>query len=150
MKAFHFRLDQALRWRATQLDIEKSRVAAVAKRLADIRLALETLRSNLSNSTSQLGPVSDGSSLEILSAYTEKTRRQITELDKSLMPAQQALAAQTQLMIEANRKLHLIEKLKHTAQTAWNEEFTRELEAFAGENFLGRLQSKKRARSSGG
>jgi hypothetical protein len=150
VKAFSFRLDQALRWRATQLDIEKARVATAAKRLADIRNVLAKLQSDIRNSTSQLGPVCDGSALGILAAYTEKNRRQIGELEKGMKRAEQDLATQTQLMLEANRKLHLLENLKRSAQTQWNNEFTRELEAFAGETFLGRLQSKKRARSSVG
>jgi hypothetical protein len=150
MKAFRFRLDQALRWRAAQLDLEKARVAASAKRLAEIRSALAALRANLAGSACQIGPVSSGSALEILGAYTEKTRRQIGELETGAKRAEQDLAAQTRLMLEANRKLHLIESLRDTAQMRWNGEFTRELEAFAGEAFLGRLQSKKRARSSGG
>jgi hypothetical protein len=150
MKAFHFRLDQALRWRATQLDLEKSRVAVAAQRLADLRNALAKFRADLSNSASQVGPVSNGSTLELLSAYTEKTRRQIGELEKGAKRTEQDLTVQTQLMLAANRKLHLIENLKQAAQTHWRDEFARELEAFAGDTFLGRLQSKKRARSSGG
>jgi hypothetical protein len=142
MKAFHFRLDQALRWRATQLDLEKSRTAAAAKRLADIRNLLAKLQTDLSKASSQLGPVSDGSALEILSAYTEKTRRQIAELEKGARRAEHDLAAQTQLMLAANRKLNLIENLKQTAQTHWHDEFARELEAFAGETFLGRHRAK--------
>ena len=150
MKAFHFRLEQALHWRAAQLDLEKSRTAALAKRLSDIRNTRETLRQDLNNSTKQLGPVSDGAALELLGGYTEKTRRQIAELDKFAQKAEQDLATQTRVMLEANRKHHLIENLKGKALTQWNAEFSRELEAFAGETFLGRLQSNKRACSSSG
>ena len=139
-----------MRWRTTQLDLEKARVAAAAKRLSDIRGVLGNLRTNLSNSTTQIGPISSGSALELLSAYAERTRRQIAELEKGAVRAEQDLAAQTRLMLDASRKLHLIESLKETAQTEWDGEFNRELETFAGEAFLGRLQSKKRARSSGG
>ena len=150
MKAFSFRLDPALRWRATQLDLEKAAVAAAAKRLSDIRAVLVSLRAGLDDSTRQIGPVSTGSALEILSAYTGKIRRQIAECETGAKRAEQDLAARTLLMLDANRKLHLIESLKKSAQTEWRGEFNRELEAFAGEAFLGRLQSKKRARSSGG
>ena len=150
MRAFRFRLEQALHWRAAQLDLEKSRTAAFAKRLADIRTTRETLRKDLDNSTKQLGPISDGAALELLGGYTEKTRRQIAELDKLAQKAEQDLAAQTRVMLEANRKHLLIENLKDGALTQWNADFSRELEAFAGESFLGRLQSKKRARSSSG
>ncbi len=150
MKAFRFRLDSALRWRAAQNDLEKSRVAVAAKRVADIRGALEARQTGLRESVQQLGPVTDGSTLEILHAYRARTQRQIVELEKAAQKAQQDLAAQMKVMLEANRKLRLVENLKETAKTEWQAEFGRELEAFAGESFLGRLQSIKRARSSGG
>ncbi len=149
MKAFQFRLDQALRWRATQLDLEKSRTAAAAKRVADIRRTQETLRSDLEKSTRQLGPATDGGALALLDAWTGKTRRQIGELEKFAKKAEIDLARQTQIMLEANRKHHLIEDLKATAKAQWTADFGRELEAFAGESFLGRLQSKKRGEKAG-
>lgn len=150
MKAFSFRLDHALRWRATQLDLEKSRTAAAAKRLADIRQTQETLRSDLVRSTGQLGPVSDGSSLELLDAWKAKARRRIAELEKFAQRAQADLARQTQLMLEANRRHKLIENLKADAKAQWSADFGRELEAFAGESFLGRLQSKKKTTTDAG
>ncbi len=150
MKAFRFRLDSALRWRGAQNDIEKARVAVIAKRLADLRRALETRHKDLREASGQLGPVSDGSALAILNEYSLRTRRQIVELEKVVAKAEVELAAQTKVMLEANRKLRLVENLKENAKTEWQQEFGRELEAFAGETFLGRLQSVKRARSSSG
>jgi hypothetical protein len=150
VKSFDFRLDRTLRWRATQLDLEKSRTGILAKRIADLRTTQRTLNADLDNSTRQLGSGSDGTTLELLNAWTVKTRRQIADLGRFALKAEQDLARQTQVLLEASRKLRLLENLKQTAQTQWNNEFSRELEAFAGETFLNRLQSKKRARSSGG
>lgn len=150
MKAFRFRLDSALRWRATQNDLEKSRVAVAAKRVLDLRTAIETRHIDLQNGALQLTPVSSGSALEHWSAFTGKIRRELGELGKALKRAEEALAVQTQALLEANRKLRLVENLKESAHIEWSEEFNRELEAFAAETFLGRLQSKKRARSSSG
>ena len=156
MKAFHFRLESALRWRATQNDLEKSRVAAAAKRVHDIRAAIEARRNSLKDGALQLVPVASGAALELWSAYTGKTQREIGELQKAAKKAEEALAIQTKTMLEANRKLRLVENLKNTARAEWQEEFNHELEAFAAETFLGRqaslhrLQSKKRARSSSG
>jgi hypothetical protein len=150
MKAFQFRLEQALRWRATQLHLEKSRTAAAAKLLADIRTARESLRTSLNDSTGQLGPASDGAAHSLLNAWTGRTNRQIADLEKLAKKAEMDLARQTQVMLETNRGHRLVDNLKQHAQTQWNADFARELEAFAGETFLGRLQSEKRARSSGG
>jgi hypothetical protein len=47
-------------------------------------------------------------------------------------------------LIEANRGVRLLEKLRHSEQDRWRLAFGRELEAFAGEAFLHRLQSRKR------
>ncbi len=156
MKAFHFRLESALRWRATQNDLEKSRVAAAAKRVRDLHGAIEARRNSLKDGALQLTPVASGAALELWSAYTAKTQREIGELQKAAKNAEEALALQTKAMLEANRKLRLVENLKDTARGEWQGEFNRELEAFAAETFLGRqasllkLQSKKRARSSSG
>lgn len=150
MKTFHFRLEQALRWRAAQCEVEKAKVALEAKRLRDIRSDIEASRANLRNAPGQLGPSTSGATLELLAAYTDQTRRRIERGEQAAKKAEQDLAGKTQALIEANRRLKLIENLKQTARTEWNEEFNRELESFAGDTFLGRLQSRKRARSSGG
>ncbi len=150
MKAFRFRLDQALRWRVAQRDAEKMKVAVAAKKISDIRAERELRNAELRNASGQLGPVTDGSVLELLNAFTGKTLRRIEELRKHEVQAQQELAVQTQAMLEANRKVRLIENLHETGRAEWQHEFDRELEAFASDSFLGRLQSRKRARSSSG
>jgi hypothetical protein len=46
-------------------------------------------------------------------------------------------------LIEANRGVRLLEKLRDTQQIRWRRAFDRETETFAGEAFLHRLQSRK-------
>ena len=82
MKAFQFRLESALRWRATQNDLEKSRVAAAAKRVHDLQGAIEARRNSLKEGALQLVPVASGEALGLWSAYTGKTQREIGELRK--------------------------------------------------------------------
>ena len=151
MKAFHFRLDQALRWRATQVDIEKSRAAAAAAQLVAVRLELEARRNELKSGARSLMGTSTGSALAGFAAWRERTMLRIESLEKTEQDAERAVAAQMQLLVEANRRCRLLENLRHTEHAQWQKEFGRELEAFASEAFLGRLQSKSgRARSSGG
>ena len=148
MKAFRFRLDQALRWRATQVDLEKSRVAAAAQRLASLQAQAEAGRRELREIPPQL---TTGSELQSRAVWRDRLRRQILDLEKRAKEAEQALAAQMKLLVEADRDRLLLENLRETEQARWQSAFNRELEAFAGEAFLGRLQSKSgRARSSGG
>jgi capsule polysaccharide export protein KpsE/RkpR len=148
VKAFRFRLDQALRWRATQVDLEKSRAAVAATRLANLRARAEASRRELKESPPQL---TTGSELQSLAIRRDRMRRQILDIEKQAKEAEQALAERMKLLVEANRKHLLLENLRQTEQARWQSAFTRELEAFAGEAFLGRLQSKSgRARSSGG
>ena len=151
MKAFRFRLDQAKRWRATQVDLEKSRVALAAQRLAVLRSEAEARRKKLKESAQYVVKGMTGSELESLAVWRDRMRRQIVDIEKQADAFQQALAAQMKLLVEANRKHLLLENLEQTEQARWQSAFTRELEAFASEAFLGRLQSKSgRARSSGG
>ena len=77
-------------------------------------------------------------------AYTEHTVRRIKELETQGQKAEQSLAAQMSLLTEANRKVQLLENLRHSEISHWNAEFNRELEAFAAETYLFRLQSRNR------
>jgi len=145
MKAFQFRLDQALRWRATQLDLEKSRVSLAAQRLQELRAEIEARRAELSDGAGQLSVSGGtGSSLVLWAGFAERARRQIKDLESRATQAEQALSAQLQVVTEANRKVQLLENLKQSEQNKWQAEFNRELEAFAGESYLFRLQSRKR------
>jgi capsule polysaccharide export protein KpsE/RkpR len=145
MRAFHFRLDQALRWRAAQLDLEKSRVSLAAKLLQDLRSEIETRRRDLADGAGQLSAHGGtGSSLALWAGFTDRSRRQTNELEKRAVQAAQALSAQMQLLVEANRKARLLENLKQDERSQWHAEFNRELESFAGESYLFRLQSRNR------
>ena len=92
-----------------------------------------------------------GDALVLWAAFAARSHRRIQALEADAAEAEKALLLQMALMVEANRKLRLLENLKQNAQLQWTAEFNRELESFAGESYLFRLQSKdRRARSSGG
>jgi hypothetical protein len=151
VKAFRFRLEQALRWRATQVDLEKSQVALAANRLAAIRADVESRRKELNDGALKMAAGVTGSALACWAPWADRTRRQIVEFEKKTREAECVLAARMRLLVEANQKKQVLENLEATERDRWQGELGRELEAFASEAFLGRLQSKSgRARSSGG
>ncbi len=76
--------------------------------------------------------------------YAVRAKARIRDLEARTREAEGALAVEMKRLIEANRGVRLLEKLRHTEQDRWRLAFGRELEAFAGEAFLHRLQSRKR------
>ena len=151
MKAFQFRLEQALRWRATQADLAKAKVAAAAGQLTGLQRQLESRQIQLSGDARDLTTRAAGLSLEAWPAYLKKTRREMTLIEKEMREAERKLGEQLRALVEANRKVRLLENLKQSERTHWNAELDRELDQFSGEAFLVRYNRESiRARSSGG
>jgi hypothetical protein len=149
MKAFEFRLEQARRWREAAVGSHKAHVAAAAERTAESSSLLDSRRAELAEGAMQVTRAPDGHTLACWAAFADRSRGQISDLQNKALAAQQALAAEMRRMIEANRKLRLVENLRKTGYEEWRRDFDRELSAFADEAFLSRsalakLQSKKR------
>src|ERR1700743_3128322 len=63
MKAFTFRLEQALRWRETQVEVQKSRVASASGRLAQTVALLEARKADLSSAAAAIDHEPTGAGL---------------------------------------------------------------------------------------
>lgn len=152
MKAFHFHLDQALRWRATQVQLEKTRLSVAAGQLRQIREEIATREREVSAGSMQLSAAPQtGEALTHWASFMDRSRRQLTDLNSRAAQAEKALATQAQCLLEANRRMRLLDNLKQRQLSGWRADLNRELEAFAAESHLVRLQlNNGRARSSGG
>jgi capsule polysaccharide export protein KpsE/RkpR len=144
VKAFHFRLEQALRWRAAQVTIEQARVATAAGRVAALKEQADTVKAELRNGGKQLTAGSTGSALEVWASYVVRARRRGAEIAQQTREAEKVLSATICSLTEANRKLLLLENLEESDLAEWRGEFNREMESFADEAFLIRLQSGRR------
>jgi hypothetical protein len=142
VKAFHFRLDQALRWRETQVSLQKARVSAAAGRLAAIENALENERASLSGASTRLLQETIGHALQSFGAFRDRTLARIRDLEAQSAVAKRSVALEMKKLIEASQKARLLENLKQADHTRWRRELDRELAAFADEVFLSRLQLK--------
>ena len=141
MKAFHFRLDPALRWRETQVNLQKARVAGAVAQLAGIETNLEAQRSALSNASTRICIEPTGSALQAFAAFKDTTRTRVRDLEAQAAIAQKAVTLEMNRLIEANQKVQLLDNLKSEDRTRWQQAFDRELAAFADEAFLSRRQS---------
>jgi hypothetical protein len=143
MKAFTFRLEQALRWRETQLSLQKSRVAVAAARVAEIEAALNAWKADLAGAADSILQQPTGAALSSYAGFKQKSRALIRDCEAQDLLARRTLALEMNRMLDASQKLRLLENLRRAAQGRWNKEFDRELAAFADEAFLSRIQSGK-------
>jgi hypothetical protein len=144
MKAFTFPLEQALRWRETQVNLRKSRVAGAAGRLAEIAAILEGRRTELANAAARIVDAPTGAALVSYAGFREKSRARIRDLEAQALVAQRTLTLEMNGLTEARQRSRLLENLKRTDQTRWRREFDRELATFADEAFLCRIKAKLR------
>jgi flagellar export protein FliJ len=133
MKTFRFRLDRVLDWRRTELGMEETRL----KQLHAARAALDSEKAALQESRDQAGrdllarPRVDGADLRLLSDYGAAVKRLSARVDEKRRENQQAVAAQQQKLLEARRRLRLLEKLKDRRLEEWKYETERQMEADA-------------------
>jgi hypothetical protein len=151
VRAFVFRLDQALRWREAQVALQKSRVSGAAGRLAAIEGRLISRNTESSAEAAHIALQPTGAGLSSYPGFAESSRREIGKLQTQMKEAQSAVTAEMKALVEANRRLLLLENLKSGARATWVRELDRETAQFADESFsAGYNRGKKRARSSGG
>jgi flagellar export protein FliJ len=151
MKNFRFRFDQALRWRSAQVDAAKTKVAAAANRLSTLRAELESLENEWRAGANHLSSGASGPDLQSWAVYSRRVRADLAAIGKQIQDAERTLGEELGALVEADRKLRLLENLKQTERTRWNADFDRETETFSGDAFLVRYNREStRARSSGG
>ena len=139
MKTFSFRLEQVLRWREMQLGLQRARVATAAGKVSQSQSLVDSRKKEEAASAEQIRREPTGLALASYARHAETSRVRIVEAEQKLAAAQQALTAETDRLLESNRKLRLLEDLRDAGYRAWRMEHERELAAFADEAFLGRV-----------
>ncbi|MDE3196455.1 MAG: hypothetical protein KGN84_08935 [Acidobacteriota bacterium] len=136
MKAFRFRLNQALGWRRAQAKIAETTVQNVAARIAALQKTIEERQAEYGTEARDLAVRTSGPGIENWTAYSAQSRRSLNQARAQLKEAECELGRYMRALVEANRRVKLLENLRQSALDRWNEELARELEAFAGEAFL--------------
>jgi flagellar export protein FliJ len=131
MKAFQFRLDRVLDWRRTELEMEETRLKQLHAALAALDREKSALESSRDNAGKDLlaRPSVYGAELQLLSGYTAAVKLLCARLDEKRRESQKATAAQQQKLLEARRRLRLLENLKGRRLAEWKYETERQMEA---------------------
>lgn len=144
MRRFQFRLESVLGWRVVELEIEEGRLERLfteRRGWDDQALALDTRR----RESAQLitAKTLDGQQLAAFTCHRQYLEREAARLAAQRADCEKRIAAQQQRVVEAERKVRLLERLKERRLAEWTLDFNRETEALASETFLSKWAREK-------
>jgi hypothetical protein len=137
MKKFEFRLDSALRWRDTQLQVERGKLSALLAEESKLKNSLENL-SHERRSALQCLAKEQLFSLDLrsLSSYLVGAEARANMLHDQIRKRGQLLMEQRERVVQAERNVKLLLKLRQKQQLEWKVGLEREIEANAEESWL--------------
>lgn len=143
MKRYSFPLARVLAFRRLQRDLERAameRSLAEVRRIAEfgeqIRQESEATARDLVTRT-PVEPV-DGTQLAGLDGYRRYLKRVAAEVDLHHRRAEVAAGNQRLKLVEAERRMKVLEHLEERTRKEWDTAMHKEIEDFAGEAFLAR------------
>jgi flagellar export protein FliJ len=140
MNTFRFRLQRVLDYRRTQFQIAESACQRAGARVHAIRAqqaALAYRKSETRKAFARLPEVA-GQDLESLPGWYKWTDTQSAQLIRLEHAAAQEPQKRREAMVEAQRKVRLLEKLHDNRKAQWQSDFDREVEEQAADAFRAR------------
>jgi flagellar export protein FliJ len=138
MNAFRFPLQKVLEWRRMQLGLEEIQYRRQAALLADVdrqRAELDESGKTAERQVREWNPLAAGE-LEALGGFRLHVKRKQQEMVVSREECRKQLGRQQSVMLEARRRLRLLEKLKERRLAQWRAAENKELEELASESYL--------------
>jgi flagellar export protein FliJ len=140
MTVFRFSLERVLSWRAKQLEVEEARYRQCLAQVAALdhaRAEMEAAGIQAELQVRGWSPLT-GNDLRALAGFRTRIREKEAEIAKKRSESAQAAEAQRKIMLVAQRRCRLLERLKEKRLAEWQAAADRELEALANEAFLAR------------
>jgi flagellar export protein FliJ len=144
MKRFEFRLTSVRDFRRRQLEIEEAKLEvlrAEREQLEAESLRLEKEASSTRNTLMVNGSV-EAQELVAADRYLHHLAAAKKQQAAKVADWQQRTAKQQQAMLEARRRVRLLEKLEEKQMSAWKAEADREQENLSAELYLARWEKK--------
>lgn len=145
MTSFRFRLERVLEWRRTELELADARFKQQAAALAELdrqHAELEATGIRTEIEVRQWRPVS-GSDLAALGGFRLELRKREQALAARRAECQKELTRRQELMLEARRRLRLLERLKERRLAEWRAAWDRELDEQAAMSYLARWSPRQ-------
>ena len=147
MQRFQFRLDRVLDWRRKQCEVEESRLAACLAVAQDTERRIEALRAERTAIDRELlsRPAIPAADFLNLSRYRLRAGKEELDLGEERRQRMQAAAEQRVRVLQAQRRVKLLEKMRDRRLAEYDIAAARELEQAAAEAFLVRWSQARRA-----
>jgi flagellar export protein FliJ len=147
MNAFRFPLQKVLDWRRCELDLAElkfQRLTAAVTAVDQALAELETAGIRAEILVRDWSPVC-GRDLDALGSFRTNVRKRNAELAARRVECEARLAAGRGEMLEARRRLRLLERLRDRRFEDWRLARDKELEELAAEAYLARWTSRRHA-----
>jgi hypothetical protein len=138
MTAFRFPLEKVLEWRRTQLELEEIQYRRQIAALAELdrqRAEIDEAGKTAERQVREWNPLAGGE-LEALGAFRLHVKRKEQEMVAPRNECRKQLERQHALMLDARRRLRLLERLKERRLAEWRYARDKELEELASESYL--------------
>jgi flagellar export protein FliJ len=145
MRRFRFRLETVLGWRQSRLEAEETRLRRLfeeLRRVENARARVEQEK-NEGDRAVLYAQSADAADLEALASHRAHCAREMERLASERARCERRIAEQRQRLLEAERGMRLLEKLRERQYSEWHAEMNREQEAAAAELFLGRWSAER-------
>jgi flagellar export protein FliJ len=145
MTTFRFPLERVLDWRRTELEMAESRFKQQAAALAELdrqHAELEAAGIRTEIQVRQWRPLSGGD-LAALGGFRLQIKKREQGLAARRAQCREELAKRQNAMLEARRRLRLLERLKERRLAEWRAACDRELEEQAAVTYLARWSRRQ-------
>jgi flagellar protein FliJ len=149
MKAFEFRLQRIADFRRQQADVAKARLQALLaemQRLENERHSLEEQRHEARNSVTAQSNL-NGEDFFALASFQEYVGRRLKELSQKQIELGSKIEKQRDAVVEAERKVKLLDRLRERKFQEWRAASDRELDDLAADSHMARLAAQRTANS---
>ncbi len=144
MKRFHFELERVRDLRRQQLTAEESKLEALLneRRLLQAGGAKIDAEKIEAERTVFAQPANPAQQLAALSVYKAHLASEKQKLIARQEDSEKRIMGQQKAILEARRRVQLLDKLRERKQAEWQSAFDREQENLAGELFLAKWKGR--------
>lgn len=145
MKAFEFRLERIAEYRRRQAELarnELQKLIMLVEQLTAERNSLEQRAADMRASTMSRSDLT-GQDLMALSAYEDRVSRTVKEIERKKVDVSGQVDKQRSVVLETERNVKLLDRLRDRKFQEWRAESDRELDALAADSHMARLAAAR-------
>jgi len=146
VQPFRFRLERVLRWRRAELELaqfQMKRLSAEMDAVERDRAQAAAARAAAPGELARIRPL-DGAALAAHASYLEGLARRQGELAQRRRELEKRIAEQHARLLEARRRVRVLEQFRARSLAEWQAAADRELEQLAAESHLARWMAGER------